>query len=576
MQPREKYLLIGFVTAAVLYFGGGRVRAWLFEPFTNRYDQIESLKVAVQKKTDEELAILKAQRDLTDWKSRALPPDPAADKKSRLSSTLGQHLYQDWLTQLATVAGWQDVIVKPLNPGVSPKDIYTNLPISVEGEARFSQLAFFLYQFRRTGLLHRVSKLEVKSYESEGDPQLRIVLVAEALSLKDGPKRKSLFPQTTLAAAADVDTVVLELEKPAEGFPRMPPFTLRIDQEYVNVTALKGTSATVTRGYGQTEAVAHPVGTIVEALPVNPEMAKETPEQFLAYLQANVFVKPRPPIPYRLELPSSLERVATRGQAFDYTLSPTNFDPTLGKPTFQLLSGAPKEMTIDPATGKFSWIPSIDFPLGKLPVKVEVSHPSADHGKVVAELSVEVRAPNLPPTLTIETVPVAILGRPWTLPLKLADPETEPQQLTFKLTGAPEGVMVNSKDGRLEWTPNEPVLPGEYPVTITVTDTGTPPLTATANIKITVDDDRAIFTFLVGIVSENGVREAWLFDRSQNKKTVVRTGDKVNIADIQATVESIDDQQIRLREGEQLYQLELGQNLRERQPIAAATAVKTP
>ncbi len=574
MQSREKYLLIGFAVAGVLYIAAGPGKAWVFGPFLARYEQIADLKEVVQKKSDEELEVLRAQRELADWKSRGLPPDPTTDKRARPTSTFGQQLYQDWLTQLATVSGWQDVIVKPLNPGTSPKDVYANIPVSVEGEARFSQLAFFLYQFRRTGLMHRVSKLEVKSYESEGDPQLRVVLVAEALSLKEGPKRKTLFPQTTLTAAADADTAVLELDKPAEGFPRTAPFVLRLDAEYVNVTALKGTSATVTRGYGQTPATAHPVGTVAEAMPIHPDAAKETPEQFLAYLKANVFIKPRPPIPYRLELPTSLERVATRGSAFDYTLSPSNFDPELGKPTFHLLPGAPKDMKLDAATGKFSWKPGEEFPLGKIPVKVEVSHPSADQGKIVATLAIEVRAPNLPPTLSIDTVPVAVLGRPWTLPLKLSDPETDIAKLTFKLTGAPEGLTVNAKESRLEWTPNEPLLPGEFPVTVTITDTGTPPQTATANVKIKLEDDHAVFTYLVGIVAENSELQAWFFDRLLNKKTVVRVGDKLDVADIHAIVEAIEPRLIRLREKEQLFQLELGQNLREWRAIPAAA--KTP
>lgn len=572
MQPREKYLLIGLAAAAVIWLGGGPVRAWLFQPFTDRYDQIASLKDVVQKKSDEELDVLRAQRDLTDWKTRSLPPDPVADKRARPTSTFGQQLYQDWLTQLATIAGWQDIVVKPLNPGSSPKDVYASIPVSVEGEARFSQLAFFLYQFRRTGLMHRVSKLEVKSYESEGDPDLRILLVAEALALKDGPKRKTLFPQTTLTVATDADSTVLELESLPDGFPRKPPFVLRVGSESVNVTALDKTSATVTRGFGQSAATEHAVGTIVEAVPVHPDASKETPEQFLAYLKANIFVKPRPPVPYHLEVPSSVERVATRGQTFEYNVSASNYDPELGKPTYQLLAGAPKEMNLDTDTGRISWKPDAEHPVGKVPVKIEVSHPSADNGKVVAELIVEVRAPNLPPSLTVGTVPVAVLGRPWTLPLKPSDTETTPEKLTFKVTGAPEGLTVNSSESRLEWTPKEPLLPGDYPVTVTVSDTGTPPQTATANVNIKVEDDYAVFTYLVGIVSENGEQQAWLFNRLLNKKTVFRMGDKLDVGDIHAIVETIEPRLIRLRENETLYQLELGQNLRERRAIPAAAS----
>ncbi len=567
MQSREKTLLIGLAIAAVLYALSGPVRAWLLEPFTNRYDTIASLTKTVEQKSNESLAILKAQRDLTEWKARGLPPDTPATPKARPTANVSQHLYQDWLTQMATFSGWTDVVVKPLNIGVSQKDVYANVPISVEGEARFSQLAFFLYQFRRTGLMHRISKLDIRSYESDGDPSLKIMLIAEALALKDGPKRKTLFPSSTLAVATDAETTAMEFDKTAVDFPKSYPFMMQLGTEYLVVTGMKGTTATVVRGFGGSTAQPHSEGAIAIATPVHPDMGNDPPDKLTQYLKSNIFVKPRPPIPYELEIPSSVDRVATRGMSFEYTFAPTNYDPALGKPAFQLLSTDAKDLSFDPATGKVSWKPSEDYPLGPVAVKVDVKHPSAKDGHVVAELAIEVRALNLPPTLSIDKIPPAILTRLWTLPLNLADPETAKNKLTIKLTGAPEGLTANADEGRLEWTPDEPVLPGEYPVTVAVTDNGTPPLTTTQSITITVEDDNAMFTYLVGIIAENGERQAHLFNRLRNKETIVKPGDKIEVADIHATVESIDIRAVRLKEDEKFFQLEIGQNLRERRPL---------
>ncbi|HET6422787.1 MAG TPA: putative Ig domain-containing protein, partial [Planctomycetaceae bacterium] len=166
--------------------------------------------------------------------------------------------------------------------------------------------------------------------------------------------------------------------------------------------------------------------------------------------------------------------------------------------------------------------------------------------------------------------------RKWVLPLNLVDSETAKDKLSVKLTGAPEGLTANLQNGQLEWTPQEPLLPGTYPVTVAVTDTGTPPQTTTSSITITVEDDTAVFTYLVGIVAENGERQAWLFDRLQNKKTILRTGDKVEVADINATIEVIDSRAVRLKEKDETFtRLEIGQNLRERRVVPAEAKAAT-
>ena len=466
--------------------------------------------------------------------------------------------------------------MKPLQTGVSQKDVYASVPISVEGEARYSQLAFFLYQFRRTGLMHRIRKLDIRSYEAEGDPALKVYIEAEALALRDGPKRKTLFPQSALAVAADDSTTVLELEKTVADFPKSYPFVMQLGTEYVVVQGVKGTTATVVRGFGGSKTVEHPAGTTAMATPVHPDMVNDPPEKLAEYIKANVFIKPRPPVPYELEVPASVDRVATRGTNFDYTVTASNYDPALGKPTFQLLGGAPKDLTLDSATGKIKWTPSEDYPLGKVALKLDVKHPSAKDGHQLTEVSIEVRALNLPPTITIEKVPPAVLGRKWVLPLNLVDSETAKDQLNVRLTGAPEGVLVNARDGQLEWTPAEPVLPGSYPVTVTVTDTGTPPQSTTSNITITVEDDTAVFTYLVGIVAENGERQAWMFDRLMNKKTILRPGDKVTVADVEATVEVVESRYVRLKERDETFtRWEIGQNLRERLPVPAEPKAAT-
>ena len=63
------------------------------------------------------------------------------------------------------------------------------------------------------------------------------------------------------------------------------------------------------------------------------------------------------------------------------------------------------------------------------------------------------------------------------------------QTLTFTLEGTvPAGVFINPSSGVFSWVPTEVQGPGSYPMTIRVTDNGTPPLSDTKSLVITVNE----------------------------------------------------------------------------------------
>src|SRR5262249_32049462 len=62
-----------------------------------------------------------------------------------------------------------------------------------------------------------------------------------------------------------------------------------------------------------------------------------------------------------------------------------------------------------------------------------------------------------------------------------------PAPLTSSLdAGAPAGAAVNPSTGAFSWTPSEAQGPGVYPITIRVTDGGSPPLSAWRTFTVTV------------------------------------------------------------------------------------------
>ncbi|MBX3732514.1 MAG: hypothetical protein KF791_07965, partial [Verrucomicrobiae bacterium] len=92
---------------------------------------------------------------------------------------------------------------------------------------------------------------------------------------------------------------------------------------------------------------------------------------------------------------------------------------------------------------------------------------------------------NTPPALAeVGDQSVAPLS-PLTLQLEATDGDEPAQTLTYGLVSGPEGLSV-SPGGLLAWTPPLAQGPGEYPVTVQVTDSGTPPLSDTKSFNITV------------------------------------------------------------------------------------------
>ena len=65
--------------------------------------------------------------------------------------------------------------------------------------------------------------------------------------------------------------------------------------------------------------------------------------------------------------------------------------------------------------------------------------------------------------------------------------------LTFSLdAGSPTGATINASTGAFSWTPSEAQGPGTFPVTIRVTDGGTPTLGDSQTFAVTVNEVNAV------------------------------------------------------------------------------------
>ena len=562
MERRQQYLIGGLVTVVVLWFGSGWLKSAVLEPIQAKREALDNLTKTVGQKEDQLLNLARSKKLLKDWQVRSLPPDltKARQKPDALNA---QGLYQEWLTDLAQLSGFEDLKVTPDRR--APKgNIYVSVMVKIEADARFEQLCNFLDRFYRADLLHRVSSLRVLSKESDGDPFFQVILEAEGLALLDAPQRRTLFAQTRLAEELSEDGKTLKVDG-LDGFPKEPGFRIRLKNEYLTVTEIDGTSWTVERGIDRTTAADYPETTIVELTPLNASVPARTAEEFQELLAANIFVKPAPPKDYRLKLGPLGEKTYTRGsRPFEFTIAAMNYDSTKGRPEFSLVGTPLPGLQLDKATGKLTWKPDEKQKASKYPVKFEVKHPSASGGKLSESVTILLREPNTPPKFAKRTPPPVILGREWKFAPEVSDAESSVGKLTWKLgDDPPSGLAIDESTGELSWTPEDSVPVGEAIAKVTATDDGMPPQSSTLELTLDVQDDLATFTRLTGIFEKDADRRAILYDRSQNKTTELRAGDKFTVADVQGTVTTISSKYLIFTSGDEAMRLELGQSLRE-------------
>ena len=178
MKQREKILAAVLIVGAFVMWGFPLLKGLIFGGIEDRQIKLTSLLRAEETIDDNELQLLAARKNLSKWEHRSLPPDAEE----------AELLYQEWLTDLAQIAGLTSVHVIPQPPAPRTSDKYATVRIDIKAEATFEQLTAFLQDFRRVDLMHRISALKIEGAKNPGGP-LKIEATAEGLCLKDASSR---------------------------------------------------------------------------------------------------------------------------------------------------------------------------------------------------------------------------------------------------------------------------------------------------------------------------------------------------------------------------------------------------
>jgi len=187
--------------------------------------------------------------------------------------------------------------------------------------------------------------------------------------------------------------------------------------------------------------------------------------------------------------PPALEPIAAQtvneGQLLAFAAAATDAD---GDALTYRLVGAPPGASIDASSGAFTWTPGEADGPGSYSFTVRV----ADNGSPVQAtdetVSVTVREVNQSPVLAPIGDRTLNEGTALAAAASAVDPDLPANTLTYALEAGPQGMTVVAATGALSWTPTEAQGPGTYPVTVRVTDNGSPALTATTGFTVTVNE----------------------------------------------------------------------------------------
>lgn len=550
MQTREKILAAAFASIVVVWFVVPALWHGFFDEIETQQGILGQRESALENKDFEEIAALGKQRKLGEWKAQSLP---ANENDAR-------RVYLQWITDLAESVFTDEMEVAFEPSGRSRDKSYTAIRVSVRGEATLDQVRDFQYRFNQASLLQRVVSVRLNSDGNRGNPVLETTLVVEGLALA-GSKHKgdTLFPRTVLTAATDESAKSIEVAD-AAGFPKKTPFRVRVGTEYLTVTKVAGTKWTVERAIDFSLATEHDEEAAVELAMLDSAMQGVTPNDFETIVKANPFAIPSPPRTYEARQSKIGNQTVMRGETLKKAARVYGHDPAEGEPVFRLAEGAPAGMQLDEKSGELVWSPDDDQKSGDYKVRIDILLGKSDEPRFTEELTVTLKDPNHAPEFAEIEPQTAIQGRETVFSVKATD--ADGHELSYVVDGdKPEGLELDEKSGELRWTVGEATEVGSIELKVKVTDNGSPSESATQTLTINVIEDLARFTYLIGAVARDGEREAWLFDRKNNKDVKLKEGDPLDYAGVAGLVLAIDKRSILLQVGADTWRLGLGQNL---------------
>jgi hypothetical protein len=180
----------------------------------------------------------------------------------------------------------------------------------------------------------------------------------------------------------------------------------------------------------------------------------------------------------------------TVNEGVKLTVQVSATDPDAGQTiTYGLGSGAPTGAAIDPQSGVFTWTPNAYSGSGTYSITVTATDNGSPPLSDSTAFTINVLPVNHPPNFL--SIPAQIVERTVALQVPVqeyvSDPDIPAQTLHYSLaSGAPTGAAIDPDSGLFTWAPASDVPIGSYTIGAIVTDTGSPPLSASMSFTVNV------------------------------------------------------------------------------------------
>jgi hypothetical protein len=178
-------------------------------------------------------------------------------------------------------------------------------------------------------------------------------------------------------------------------------------------------------------------------------------------------------------------KTVSEGSCLNFTATATPAHG--GALTFTLDPGSPSGASITTG-GQFTWCPTEAQGPGVYPITIRVTEDGTTVGTDSETIQVTVNEANQAPVLAAIGNKTVMAGNTLSFTAMATDADLPANTLTFSLDpGAPAGASITA-GGNFTWTPARIQAPGNYLITVRVTDNGVPPLSDTKSFSVNVPD----------------------------------------------------------------------------------------
>ena len=193
------------------------------------------------------------------------------------------------------------------------------------------------------------------------------------------------------------------------------------------------------------------------------------------------------------DLPVIPDETLIVGNTLSISVQATDADLPVNTLSYSLDIGAPNGATIDSASGLLEWTASADQADSTHGITVIVrDNATPVPGEARQSFAVAVASSNTAPELGAIADQTVDEGELLALAIVGIDTDVPAQPLLYELLGdVPAGAQINSATGEFTWNPTEDQGPMTAQISVRVSDSFTPPLSATSTFTVTVNEVNA-------------------------------------------------------------------------------------